>query len=224
MGTFGQSVFSRISFVIGAYWPTKDNILCPEKPGRCPRGTSGSCRTTIKSRRLRKCGPPFPLFQFFCQIHKVSFTVYPPGWVPFGRSPWLPLTEDGRSNDEWDKTYFAGILDMSDGQRWAEECSRNHGTRRTQGRHINAICRLFSLETDDQEVQHKTAEDLGVEVLRIQDLANGIREGPSLRKKAMGVRAILDSIKTRVKTATNPILHLGHKRCFWGPPLTENCG
>lgn len=224
MAAFYQAIFGKIPFLVARYWPSSDGTLTPDRPGHCPFGLLEACRIKIKNRRSRKCGPPFPLVQFFCKFHSVSFTVYPPGWVPFGRRPWLALAEDGTETCYWEKTYFIGILHMCGGDRWPEESSTSPGVRRTQGRHINALSELFSLHAADQEIQHQTAECLGVEVMKIQDFAHRIREGPSLTLKAMGVRAILECFKPRLKATINSILQLGHKRSFWGPPLTENCG
>ena len=37
--------------------------------------------------RARQSGPEFPLMVVYCKTHDVYYTVYPPGYVPYGRAP-----------------------------------------------------------------------------------------------------------------------------------------
>lgn len=224
MGGFNQSVHSKGTFITAPYRLRGNNQFAPSRPDRCNAGCSDTCYINTKCQRMRKCGPPFPLIQFFCKTHKVTFTVYPPGWTPYGRKAVVPLSEDGYPEDNWDKTYFAACLQMSQGVRWPEGGLQALGVRRTQGRHINSFCKLFSLDAIDYDVQHQVALALNVDTLKIISLANGIREGPSLKNKAKGVRAILRSLTAETDESLQNIIQLGHKHGFWGSPLTKNCG
>jgi hypothetical protein len=111
---------------------------------------------------------------------------------------------------------------MSQGIRWPEGGYKAAGVRRTQGRHINSFCKLFALDTNNHKISHQAAQALGIETLKIISIANGIREGPSLEAKALGVRAILRSLTAKTKYKVNSIFHLGNMNSFWGPPLTRN--
>ncbi len=202
------------------YWPRKDGRLEPDPPPHCPEGGNNPCDIRIKERRDRKCGPGYRLIQFECRAHSCCFTVYPPGWGPFGRRRWASVREDGSVDQGNPKeSYFSSVLDMCKGRRWSEESGSDPGTRRTQGRHINALSHLFALTSTSTAEHHLTAEILNMDTVRLRDIANGIREGPSLLVKAKGERAVLNHL-TKMKDTLKPILQLGHHFGFWGPPLT----
>ena len=220
MSAFDQKVHSNRPFLNLPYWPGVDGTLQPQTPKKCLFLDANSCQITVKSRRLRKCGPNFPLVVFSCSFHKICFTVYPPGWVPFGRKPWESINEDGSSSENESDTYFSAIFDMSDAQRWPEEACENSSTRRTQERQILSICRLFSLGIETEKSRYETAELLAVDHIFLADVANGIREGPSMMSKSKGVRTILEILIQEKKNIFEKILLLGHKLRFWGQPLT----
>jgi hypothetical protein len=49
------------------------------------------CRIRAHDWRNRKTGPSVSLRVLKCLTHARAFTVYPPGYVPYGRQSWLPL-------------------------------------------------------------------------------------------------------------------------------------
>lgn len=52
----------------------------------CPwAGRDEACAVVQHDRRVRKTGPTHPLVVLRCLVHACSFTVYPPGFVPYGR-------------------------------------------------------------------------------------------------------------------------------------------
>ena len=64
---------------------------------RCPLAPVGeTCRLRKHDFRDRKTGPRFALRILYCSTHKVYFTVYPPGHVPYGRQAVAPVDERGR--------------------------------------------------------------------------------------------------------------------------------
>lgn len=85
----------RPAFVIGDY---ADGTLF-EVPTECPaRGPDGPCDVVVHALRARKTGPPHPLAVCRCHAHGLSFSIYPPGFVPYSRRalfgvPGAPATE-----------------------------------------------------------------------------------------------------------------------------------
>lgn len=51
----------------------------------CAEGARCQCRVVLHAHRERKTGPEHPLAVIRCQVHHQSFTIYPPGFVPYGR-------------------------------------------------------------------------------------------------------------------------------------------
>ena len=52
----------------------------------CPHADAvDGCDVVLHDRRIRKTGPADPLAVCRCHRHGVSFTVYPPGFVPYSR-------------------------------------------------------------------------------------------------------------------------------------------
>jgi hypothetical protein len=90
-------------------------------------GSAGVCTINIHSYRDRKCGPGFKLAVFQCKSHVLTFTVYPPGWLPYGRRPLVG-----------DDSTFQAVDDLSRGVRWPEVSGRLGFTRKTQDRWISS--------------------------------------------------------------------------------------
>jgi hypothetical protein len=114
-------------------------------PERCPLGDDGSdCRVGVRGHRLRKTGPQIALTVARCHRHCVSFTVYPPAYVPYGRAAVTPLDVDGRRVQAEPGalvavagTSWEAVADAAAGRRWPET-SGAMGSRRTQGRRLSA--------------------------------------------------------------------------------------
>lgn len=59
---------------------------------RCPLARDGErCRIRQHDWRNRKTGPSVALRVLKCMSHHRAFTVYPPGYVPYGRQSWIPV-------------------------------------------------------------------------------------------------------------------------------------
>lgn len=69
-------------------------------PDRCIAGASekdARCVVRIHHWRERKVGPGYPLVVAKCTTHGTAFTLYPPGFVPYGRVAVAPVDAEG----EW---------------------------------------------------------------------------------------------------------------------------
>lgn len=49
----------------------------------------------VHHRRERKTGPAHPVVVAECLTHGVAFTLYPPGFVPYGRAAIVPVDDEG---------------------------------------------------------------------------------------------------------------------------------
>ena len=82
--------------LISPYYKKSDGHWRCEKPGKLPCGRQGSkCRIWVHDWRDRVTGPEFPLLVVYCATHKKYFTVYPPGYIPHGRTGISPVEPDG---------------------------------------------------------------------------------------------------------------------------------
>ncbi len=83
---------SGVGFVSAPYVATAGGVLRPMgRVDRCPLGGDGVCRLTVQLYRPRKTGPGYPVQVLLCRTHGRSFTVYPPGHVPYGRIAVAPV-------------------------------------------------------------------------------------------------------------------------------------
>lgn len=84
-----------------------------EGVSRCPQSKATErCRLSKHHERERKTGPCFPLWVMRCATHRVHFTLYPSGHVPYGRERVAPVTlaglpgPDSHGGEAWRGTFF----------------------------------------------------------------------------------------------------------------------
>ena len=166
-------------FVSAEYYRGEDGGFETEIPGfgPCGQGVKGSCGLNIKDWRERKTGPCHPLAIVTCKIHKVCFTLYPPGHVPYGRTPLAELATNGAPAEKgrdppFLHTYFDAALDAAVGIAWPK-CSLegSHSPRFiTQCRHLDRCCSLFGLSQEaGGNKREKVAEQLGIGGLMLEE-------------------------------------------------------
>src|SRR5688572_6949088 len=69
---------------------------CAGRPKSCPKAEQDQeCRIKRQGRRVRKTGPAFAPELMLCRTHEASFTVYPPGYEPYGRQSVAPVSAGG---------------------------------------------------------------------------------------------------------------------------------
>ena len=112
---------ARRHFVVTPYEPDGDRLL-PQLPDTCPvEAQDGrACRLFQDHFRERKTGPAFALCVMRCRTHAIGFTLYPPGYTPWGRKPWVcegvvaKVEDEVKDNAEWfGNTYFEAALDAA---------------------------------------------------------------------------------------------------------------
>jgi len=166
----------------------------------------GPCRVIGKGWRDRKCGPYQRLKLSRCQVHKLSFTVYPLGMVPYSRRSLID-----------DPNYFAAVGDATQGKRWPEVAPDQGSTFKTQKRHIMLWCQLIGvgpLSSDGERLQASIT--LGISHLHLREAAGKIRAGPTYEGRARIVIGILNTLTGGTSLAT--ILRQGHQAKVWGNP------
>jgi len=168
-------------FATAPYLPDAAGELRVVVPSRCvfAEPHEADCHPRIDYRRERKTGPCFPLAVVRCRVHPVRrYTLYPPGFVPYGRravapvSPSGPLLRDGDSGEvPWQRTVFAAAIDAAAGERWPEQgASQEESCRRTQGRHLEMAERLAGVHPDlGTRAREQIATRLGVATLLLCD-------------------------------------------------------
>lgn len=109
----------RRPFVCTPY--AADDSGCLRPVGRveqCPLATADEeCAAILNGFRERKTGPHFPIQVMLCQVHGRSFTVYPMGFVPYGRVREAPVDVAG------------GVLEASEAAGGGVSDERWSGTR-----------------------------------------------------------------------------------------------
>jgi len=213
----------------------KHSVLRPETPKNCPKQISYQKKCLIKNKgwRHRRHGPGFPLIIFECCIHSGSFTIYPPGWEPYGREATVDVAPDGSVYiDEADdapslaNTVFAAAIDAADEIKWPEEAHSDRylkGVFKTQKRHINGLLRLLGIARESSEKcrEHVTAR-LGIALSDLQHAHARIRDGPRLlwREKGLQLKGLITTLQPLSRHLAS-IQILGSEVEFWGQPI--NC-
>lgn len=190
-------------------------------PGRCPLGADGSeCRVGVHDRRARKTGPRIPLVVARCHAHGGSFTVYPPGHIPYGRAAVEPVDLAGRSvrapsgKQGWSGTLFEAALDAADGRRWPLE-GPEPGARRTQGRRLERATSLLGLDlASTAREQERIATALSVPLLELRQLPKDAwRAGGSWTERGRLLERVLWQVREPRR-----LLIAGHVAGLWGRP------
>lgn len=146
-------------------------------PERCPLGDEGSdCRVGLRGHRSRKTGPRIALTVARCHRHGISFTVYPPGYVPYGRVAVTAMDLEGRRVEAEPGapvavagTVWEAVADAAAGRRWLET-GGTPGSRRTQGRRLGLCAWLFGLLSETR-VRERIATVLTIPALTLHEAA-----------------------------------------------------
>jgi len=191
--------------------------------GPCRNGDE--CRLRIKGRRLRKTGPGFALTVLWCKTHEVCFTLYPPGFAPYGREPLVLLRPSGLSvarerAPPYQGTYFQAALDAVDQMLWPDEDHEgsDHPRYATQSRHVTRCCRLLGLaKTVGAKVVDRLWSTLGIPAVAWQQAREWVVNLKGIRGKSKAIVQLLALIP-ETHHAFIGLATLGHHAGFWPPP------
>jgi hypothetical protein len=220
---------ARRHFVVTPYEPDGDQLL-PQLPDTCPvEARDGqSCRLFQDHFRERKTGPAFALCVMRCRTHAIGFTLYPPGYTPWGRKPWVregvvaKVEDDVEDHTEWFRnTYFDAALDAAEGIFWPREkvLDAELGTPSdlTQQCHL---CRAIRLLGMDQEPSRRElfAQLFCLPGQILHEAAAIIGQRPSLADLGRVVRQVLEAIPSTL-TGVFESLAIGGAAVGLWPPL-----
>jgi hypothetical protein len=220
---------ARRHFVVTPYEPAGDQLL-PQLPDTCPvEAQDGqSCRLFQDHFRERKTGPAFALCVMRCRTHEIGFTLYPPGYTPWGRRPWVveggaaQVEGDVEDHAEWFRnTYFEAALDAEKGVFWPREkaldCDFGKPSDLTQQCHLSRSIRLLGM---DQEPTRRElfAQPLCIPGQTLHDAARILGQAPNLADLGRAVCTVLEAIPSTLTRVFESLAICGAAVGLW-PPL-----
>lgn len=222
MEEYSEEHRSARPFVQVAYERDESGRLAAPLPERCPFGDDGSeCRVGFRGCRSRKTGPRLPLAVARCHCHGISFTVYPPAFVPYGRVAVVAVDVEGRRIGAEPGTSVAvagttweAVADAAVGQRWAE-AGGGKGSRRTQGRRLALGASLFGLIADSR-ARERVATVLKMPALMLHEAA---RRHAGLERWRERAEVVLHLFGQRLAAGRSDLLlAAGYVTGLWGRP------
>lgn len=196
-------------FYMADYAPDSNGVLRAPRPKHCPlavEGETGECRPTLADRRTRKCGPGYALDVLSCGNHSCCFTIYPTGWVPFGRSPLSDLAN--------------AAIDLAERCPWPDQANTKKPTRKTQVRHVLALTFLLGIEPSQSlSERHTLSISLEVPLLTLEGAAKQIRAGPTPKRRA---EACTELMRGPQAPKWESIFEAGSQIGFWGKPCNHS--
>lgn len=155
-----------------------------------------------------------------CHEHGLTFTIYPPGHVPYGRAAVVPDDAAGREARTasgartWGRTIFEAALDAATGVRWPGS-DGTPADRRTQGRWLERGATLLGLDLGlGERTRERIASALDVPLLRLRDLPSAsLWAGGSWTDRGRALEAVLEQVREPAR-----LLVAGHVAGLWGRP------
>ena len=192
-------------YVATPYTADSDGIYTAELPTRCPRPPlpGQPCDITVNHRRERKTGPCIPLFVVHCATHKISFTLYPPGHVPYGRKSITAIALDESpcinttGKDRFGGTLFEAALDAAEGDPWAYhyQPDKTGSSFNTQTAHIQRALAMFGLDGAREPMMcESVAQVLGIPGQMLHDSGRMCNLSPLYLNRGKAIADILDII------------------------------
>lgn len=192
-------------------------------------GSKTSCHVVKGRQRLRKVGPVHPFWIYKCLIHSCWFTIYPTGWLPFGRRILVDLDPKGEAviaEDCWEDTGFGAVVDEAKKKHWPETCAEllrsiskdvfYYATRKTQIRHVQGGVCLLGLNADATGWQENVRLGLGIDQKSYQEANARIRDGPELSALGAACTGLLRSFQQPSRRLFLEMVRLGQELGFWG--------
>ncbi len=221
---------ARRHLVVTPYETDGENKMVPRIPDTCPLGVKDGrpCRLFFDHWRLRKTGPCFPLTVLRCRTHETAFTLYPPGFTPWGREKWAPVAPDGtvltceESASRFQDTYFEAALAAAEGIVWAREKEFDEDFRNpsfvTQQCHLDRALRLLGLK-GDHAWREAFAQTLSIPGQKLHEAAQAVMQWPSdLSALGQAVRDVLSEIPRFLGDLFERLAACGAAVGLW-PPL-----
>lgn len=130
----------------------------------CAEGATSPCKICLHLLRERRTGPGHPVAVIRCQSHGRFFTVYPPGFVPYGRQK-LPTgkaeVELGTGAPALEAVLHASDEKMDRWPDWSDPEGNKPGWASTQWRQITRWGQWLGL-AGSEGIGQQIATSLGV--------------------------------------------------------------
>jgi len=223
-----QTVACR-HFVVTPYEPVGNQLL-PQFPDTCPLGVKDgqACRLCNDHFRERKTGPQFALCVMRCRTHAIGFTLYPTGYTPWGRKPWVAQGSVMKAEEDaqWLRnTYFEAALDAAQRVFWPREktLDSDFGTPSdlTQQCHLSRSIRLLGID-QVPSLRELFAQRLCIPGQTLNDAAGIIGQQPSLEGLGRAVCTVLEAIPLTLTRVFESLASCGAAVGLW-PPLHVWC-
>jgi len=194
-------------FIIAPYYLDEAGGWTTELPSAAPCGPG--CGIRHHDSRERKTGPEHPLLVVRCIVHNRSFTIYPPGFTPYGRRRLVPR------HQRWEATIFEAALDAGEGEgeRWSDT-GQQGGWWSTQWRHLRRIGELFGLGGDGR-LGERVAQLLRVD-LHVHLEAREAFGAGGFRRRGRAVRQVLVAVRDAGGDVLRRLLRAGYAASLWG--------
>lgn len=212
--------------MVSHHHPDGDGVLRPIVPADCPYADGEPCRVSIHHWRDRKTGPGHPLGVARCAAHGRAFTLYPPGWSPYGRVRVAPARDDGspvgpQPLDRWHATAFAAAIDAAAGTAWSRDGAYSESGRwGTQCRQLARLALLVGVDGQSGlDHVHAVAQVLAVSTQRVLDAARGLAGAGArglYQAAGQAVMAVLEALPAH-RAPLSALLRIGHAVGLWGP-------
>ena len=207
-------------FVVTPYIPDRDGIIQPQVPnvGPCCGLDKRPCKICSDHDRERKTGPRFLLRVVRCRTHNKSFTLYPPGYVPYGRKPVGNLAEDGNpivgltGAERFSGTIFDAALDADKQLFWPFDDGNFHVKQSvmTQANHLNLSKELLGIQQGLSDEQRFTISHIiMVSLTYLLDAANRTKGKVDFQTQGKVIREILEKIPPFYSSSFERIVAVG---------------
>jgi hypothetical protein len=225
---------ARRSFIFTPYSANGKGQLVPATPNCCASAAAGGgpCVIRLDHWRERKTGPEHPVVVMRCIPHGYAFTLYPPGFVPYGRVAVAPVDSQGQplsqATDDfdlpdvaaqlaWQSTVFGAAQDAAQGKPWPrtdQDRTGAAGTWRSQGRRISLVASLLALTADG--TSSLFVGPLGVSALSQREARQVYRAAPGYRARGGAIGIVLEQLERTGYRLLDLLLMAGFAAQLWG--------
>jgi hypothetical protein len=215
-------------YVISGYHDGENGEFRPEIPDHCPlhTGSDHPCEIRVQHYRTRKTGPPFSLLVAECKTHRISFTIYPPGYAPYGRQLLAPASPDNgpiqkdSGSPFFADTCFEAAIDAAHSIFWPyESLAGSLAPRRiTQKRHLDRAALILGVAPGlSERVREELATILSISGQLLHDGAALIKRCPGVQILGKTIHRILNAIE-KSPSIFERLAEAGAKVRLWPPP------